>query len=74
MKILRILQGIVKALPVVGEFTNNINSNLPEKGKVDWYRLAGQILSYLVQIYVLYLIAKGLIEPEDLKEIFKSLK
>jgi hypothetical protein len=73
MKILRILKGLIKTLPVIGEFTNNIQSNLPEKGKVDWYRFAGQILSYLVQLYVIYLIAKGLINPEDLKQIFKAL-
>lgn len=74
MKVLRIFQGVLKALPVIGEFTNNIQSNLPEKGKVDWYRFAGQILSYLLQLYVLYLIAKGLIEPEDLKQIFKAIE
>lgn len=74
LAILRFVKGLAGSLPLVGDFITNVRSKHPATGDIDYIRLTGTILSYAGQFYALYLVAKGIIEVEDLKQIGKALK
>jgi len=77
IKIISLLTGVSKSLPILGDLKDNLKSLQPREGKVDWVRLFGVILGYLTQLIIVYYVAKGIIEQEQLetlKEAFKIVK
>lgn len=77
MKILSLLTGISKSLPILGDMRDNLKSLTPKEGKLDLVRLIGLILGYGLQFFIVYMIAKGILEAEQLetlKEAFKIVK
>jgi len=68
------VQGLQDALPVVGTIKQNIQDLSGGKGKVNYVRLVTNILSYAVQIYIIYLIAKGSLEAETGQELLDEVK
>jgi hypothetical protein len=77
IKILSLFTGISKSLPILGDMKDNIKSLTPKEGKVDYVRLAGVIFGYSLQFFIVYMIAKGMLEAEQLeilKDAFKIVK
>jgi len=61
--------GVVKAVKTEKE--KNLATQTGGEGKTNWVMLAGQIFSYGIVAYLIYLIVSGAISIDQAKEIFK---
>jgi len=70
-KLLRIIKGVVKEIPIVGQVQDNINSEDGGKDNFDWYKFIGSIALPALLLIALF---AGWIDLETLKQLADIFK
>ena len=65
--------GLADSIPVINTIKQNIESNSPEKGRLDLVRIITTTASSASLLFALYLFSKGTIDFDQLNELIKNL-